>query len=92
MEPLIVTTSYRGVFFGYGDYSKATESTFVLKNARICVYWPEETHGVLGLAQEGPSVKARISPAAPEITLQGVTGVIRVTSQAAEAWEKEPWG
>lgn len=37
----------------------------------------------------GPSV--RIGPAAPAITLTGVTAIMECTAEAVEAWESEPW-
>jgi hypothetical protein len=91
MQPLLVTTEYRGVFFGYGDYSKASERIIDLERARMVVYWPEQTHGVLGLTNKGPGPGSKITPAAPRLTLQGVTAVALCTEEAAKAWEAEPW-
>lgn len=86
--PVVVTTSYRGVFFGYlaGDVGE----TVTITDARLCVRW-RDTHGFLGLAQDGPNAKCRIGPAVPELTLLGVTSVTRCTDKAVEAWEAEPW-
>lgn len=89
MQPLIVTTEHRGVFFGYGE--PTTESTIRLERARMCVYWPEGLHGVLGLAAVGPGQGSKIGPAVVALTLQAVTAVVEATPAAAEAWEKEPW-
>jgi len=87
--PLVVTTVHRGVFFGYGIPSDA--DTIKLKRARMAVYWPVETHGVVGLASDGPPKGARISPAAPEIILRDVTSVMVVSPEATEKWEMGPW-
>jgi len=87
--PLVVTTAHRGVFFGYGIPSDA--DTIKLKRARMAVYWPAETHGVVGLASDGPPKDARISPAAPEIILRDVTSVMAVSPKAVKRWEAEPW-
>ena len=87
--PLLVTTAHRGVFFGYGTLSG--DSTMTLEMARICIYWPNETHGVLGLASHGPGKGSRVGPAVPQIILRDVTACAVVTEQAALVWESEPW-
>lgn len=89
LHPLVVTTAHRGVFFGYGLPSDAR--TITLENARMCVYWPQETHGVLGLANLGPGEGSRITPAVRKIVLLDVTSVMSCTSVSTEAWEAEPW-
>ena len=89
MQPLVVTTAHRGVFFGYGE--PTTESTIRLERARMCVYWPESNHGVLGLVADGPKKGAKVGPAAPALTLRDVTAVMEVSEAAVKAWEKEPW-
>ncbi len=88
-KALIVTTAHKGVFFGYGEPSE--EKTIRLERVRMCIYWPKDNHGVLGLAADGPKQGARIGPAAPVMVLQDVTSVIEVSPQAAKQWEKEPW-
>lgn len=89
MKPLLVTTSHRGVFFGYGEPSDAP--TIRLERARMCVYWPESQRGVLGLASFGPQDGARIGPAVPVITLRDVTSVTECSDQAVPRWEAGPW-
>ena len=89
MQPLIVTTEHRGVFFGYGEVSDG--KIIRLERARMCIYWPVTNHGVVGLASKGPESGAKVGPAAPAITLQGVTAVLEVTDAAVKAWEAEPW-
>jgi hypothetical protein len=89
MQPLVVTTAHRGVFFGYGEPSDG--STIRLERARMCVYWPKETRGVVGLASDGPKRGSKVGPAAPAITLRDVTAVMEVSEEAAQAWEKGPW-
>lgn len=90
---VVVTTEHRGVFFGYVDAVPDLDQTKSVKvnQARMCVYWSAETHGVVGLAVEGPASGCKISPAALEITLAGVTAVMKCTDDAVEAWESEPW-
>lgn len=87
--PLLVTTAHRGVFFGLGTPSDA--KTIRLEQARMCVSWSSDMHGVLGLASKGPSKNCRIGPAVPALTLNDVTMAVEVSPEAAAAWEKQPW-
>jgi len=87
--PLVVTTEHKGVFFGYGQASDG--DTIRLEQARMCVYWSEETKSVLGLASSGPLGSCKIGPAVPAITLRGVTSCMEATKEAAEKWELGPW-
>jgi len=89
LQPLVVTTAHRGVFFGYGVASDAP--TIRLERVRMCVYWPAENKGVVGLAAHGPKKGARIGPAAPAMTLRDVTSVMEVAPEAVKRWEAEPW-
>ncbi len=89
MEPLLVTTEHRGVFFGYGT---PTESDIItLQRARMAVRWSPNMRGVLGLAVLGPDKDCRIGPAVESITLQGVTACIKVNDAASRKWEEQPW-
>jgi len=87
-RPVLVTTSYRGVFFGYA--SDTTGETIKLKRARNCIYWSADVKGFLGLAATGPTKLCRIGPAA-DITLRGITSVTEVTPEAVQLWEAAPW-
>lgn len=85
---VLVTTSHRGVFFGY---AKDTDGAIIkLRAARNCIYWPREQKGFLGLASEGPVAGARIGPAA-DLEVRDITSVAVCTPQAVQAWEKAPW-
>jgi hypothetical protein len=88
-QPLIVTTAHRGVFFGYGTPTDA--ATITLTNARMCVYWTCDLHGVFGLASRGPGAGCRIGPSVERITLRDVTAVIECSESAATEWGKEIW-
>ena len=87
--PLVVTTLHKGVFFGYGQ--PTSEKIIKLEKARMCVYWSTSVRSVLGLASGGPDASCKIGPAVPAITLQDVTAVLECSTEAAEAWNKEPW-
>lgn len=87
--PLMVTTAHRGVFFGYGIATDA--DTIELEQVRMCLYWPAEVKGVIGLSTVGPLKGSRVGPAAPSMLLRDVTAVMQVTPEAAKQWESEPW-
>lgn len=85
---VLVTTSHRGVFFGYA--SDTDSEAIKLRSARNCLYWPAENKGFMGLANMGPLKGARVGPAA-DIELRDITSVTEVTAAAAQAWEAAPW-
>jgi uncharacterized protein DUF6948 len=85
---VMVTTSHRGVFFGYAlDTSGAS---IQLRAARNCLYWPAENKGFMGLANMGPVKGARVGPPA-DIELRDITSVAECTDVAVAAWESAPW-
>ena len=86
---VLVTTSHRGVFFGYATDTDGP--TIFLRACRCCIYWPAEQKGFLGLASDGPKSGCKIGPAA-DFTARDITGVAEVTAAATKAWEKAPWG
>jgi hypothetical protein len=85
---VLVTTSHRGVFFGY---SKSTENeTIKLRAGRNVIYWGQSMKGFLGLASTGPDATCRIGPAA-DIQVRNVTSVSEVTPEAVTKFEAAPW-
>lgn len=86
--PVLVTTSHRGVFFGYAE--DISGATIRLRAARNCLYWPASNKGFLGLASDGPKKGARVGPAA-DVELRDITCVARCTPEAVKAWEAAPW-
>lgn len=85
---VLVTTTHRGVFFGYATETKGNQ--IALKRARNCVYWSVDVKGFLGLASSGPTAGCRIGPPA-DIDLRDITCVAEVTESARSAWESAPW-
>src|SRR6266403_2538217 len=79
---VLVTTSHRGVFFGYA--SNTDGETIKLRAARNCIYWPTDNKGFMGLANMGPVKGARVGPAA-DIELRDITSVAEVTTAAVAA-------
>lgn len=90
-KPVVITTEKRGVFFGYVEDDSALPEKIELANARMCVYWSQQTKGVLGLAASGPNSECRITSAIPKITLYQVTAILECSPEAAENWEKGLW-
>jgi hypothetical protein len=85
---VLITTEYRGVFFGYTDDTSG--DIIKLRAARNCIYWPREQKGFLGLASVGPLKGAKIGPAA-DLEVRKVTSVAACTDEAVKAWEAAPW-
>ena len=88
-RPVVVTTEYRGVFFGYA--TDTSGETIKLSRARNCIYWNNVLKGFLGLASVGPNEQCRIGPPV-DIELRKVTCVAECTPEAVRAWEAQPWG
>lgn len=82
-RPVIVTTEYRGVFFGYAEDTSG--DVISLKNMRNCIYWDSSIGGFMGLAKVGPDKKCRIG-AVCDGELRKVTAVLEVTLEAEAAW------
>jgi hypothetical protein len=85
---VLVTTEFRGVFFGYA--TRTDGETIELKRARNCVYWSADVKGFLGLASTGPNGDCRIGPPA-DIELRKITCVAEVSETAVKAWEAAEW-
>ena len=88
-EALVVTTAHKGVFFGYGQ--STDKDTIELKKCRMCVYWPADVRGVLGLAVTGPLKGSRITPAVSSIILREITSVMKASDEAIKNWEIGLW-
>lgn len=84
-RPVLITTEFRGVFFGYA--TDTSGDTVTLTNARNCIYWSAKTGGFGGLAANGPAAGSRIGERISQIELRKVTSVSEVTPAAVEAWE-----
>ena len=84
-RPVIITTEFRGVFFGYAINTDG--DTINLRSARNCIYWDSSIGGFMGLAEKGPGPNCKIGPRA-DIELRKVTAILEVTPEAVKAWEK----
>lgn len=82
-RPVLVTTEYRGVFFGYA--TDTSGDTVDLKRARMAIRWGT-TRGIMELAEVGPNKSSKISARA-DLQLRKVTSVMEVTDAATKQWE-----
>ena len=87
-RPVLVTTTHRGVFFGYA--TDTAGATIKMRSARNCIYWSADVKGFIGLASNGPTENCKIGPAA-NIELRDITCVAECTPEAVAAWENAPW-
>ena len=85
---VVVTTTHRGVFFGYS--TDTSGDVIHLRAARNCIYWSAGVRGFMGLAATGPDKKSKVGPAA-DIEVRNITSVIKCTPEATAAWEAAPW-
>ena len=88
---VVVTTEFKGVFYGKLEFYNRKDNCAVLSNARMCVYWSANTKGILGLASIGPQNGSKITPIIPSIELTKVTAVMDCTIQAIDQWDKGIW-
>lgn len=87
MKAVIVTTEFRGVFYGRLK-SEDTEKRIVeLERFRNIIYWPRETQGFVGLSTEGPLKGCRLGALGSTIKLWAVTSVIECSETAIKRFE-----
>lgn len=85
-KAVLVTTEFRGVFFGYITDSSKVPAEITLAGARNCIYW-DKCGGFLGLAVTGPNKDCRIGARLSEpLTLYKITSVTPVSTEAEKAW------
>ena len=87
-KAVLVTTEFRGVFFGHIKNDKNLPNEIVLTKARNCIYWSADCGGFLGLASKGPNSNCKIGVIVPELKLYKITSVTPVSDEATERWEK----
>ena len=85
---VIVTTSHRGIFFGYA--ADTSGNSIKLKRGRNCISWSSDLRGFVGLATVGPNKSCKVGPAA-DMEVRDITAVLEVSKEAAEKWENAPW-
>lgn len=89
---VLVTTEYRGVFFGRlerePDYEQDARR-IILHGVRNVIRWTGE-RGFLGLATHGPEKGSRIGATAEEVQLHGINLVADCSDVAIKAFVA--WG
>lgn len=87
-KAVLITTEFRGVFFGYVKNDKNLPAEITLTKAKNCIYWSSVVRGFLGLASTGPVSGCTIGATINEITLYKITSVTPVEEKAVAVWEK----
>jgi len=90
-DPVLVTTEFRGVFFGDLLSYDAAARVARLKDAQNCIYWSKDVAGVFGLAASGPDKNCRIGPIIKSLLLERVTSISECSDKAVNAWREQPW-
>lgn len=85
--PVLVTTQYRGVFFGFVDPAEKASKTLTLTDCRCCISWSASIGGFLGLAAVGPNQDCKIGTQAPSVLLHDITSVTDCAEAAVAAWK-----
>src|ERR1700679_679677 len=83
---VLVTTEFRGVFFGYVKSDSKLPDEITITKARNCIYWAASVGGFLGLASKGPDSQCKIGVEVPELRLFKVTSVTPVSDEAVQKW------
>lgn len=85
-KAVLVTTEFRGVFFGYVKEDKHLPDEITITQVKNCIYWSADCGGFLGLAAHGPTSGCKIGTQVPELRLFKVTSVTPVSDEAAKKW------
>lgn len=85
-KAVLVTTEFRGVFFGYVKNDNKLPAEITLTKVRNCIYWAASVGGFLGLASKGPDSQCKIGSEVPELRLFKITSVTPVSDEAAQKW------
>jgi len=88
-KSVLITTEFRGVFFGFVKDDSKLPAEITLTDARNCIYWSSDCNGFLGLAANGPTKDCKIGAKVSEITLYKITSVTPVSDKAVELWKKK---
>lgn len=87
-NPVLITTEFRGVFYGRIKKDSKLPAEITISKARNCIYWAAKVGGFAGLASVGPNHECRIGAPVDEITIYKITAVVPVTKAAAKNWDE----
>ena len=85
-QAVLVTTKFRGVFFGRLVEDIHLPEEITLSDARNCIYWSADINGFLGLADTGPDKSCKIGARVASLRLFSVTSITPCTEEAVTAW------
>lgn len=85
---VVVVTQGNAIFCGWT--TDADGNVVKLRAARQAIYYSADTHGLLGLAANGPGKDSRIGPPA-DIAVRNVTHIIECSPKAVTVWEEAGW-
>jgi hypothetical protein len=85
-KAVLVTTEFRGVFFGRIKDDSKLPAEVTLTTVRNCLYWSASCGGFLGLASAGPNKDCKIGALVPEVTLYKITSITPVSEEAEQQW------
>lgn len=88
MKAVLVTTEFKGVFFGFVKNEKKLPAEITLTSAKNCIYWSSDCKGFLGLAAYGPINGCKVGAEIKEITLYKITSITPVEEKAVDVWKK----
>lgn len=87
-KAVLITTEFRGVFFGYIKNDKKAPEELTITGARNCIYWSADCGGFLGLAATGPTKSCKIGKKVSELTVYKITSITPIEDDSAiKAWE-----
>lgn len=86
---VVVVTNGNAIYCGWTAEPEA--EVMRLRAARQAVYYSAETHGLLGLAANGPAKGSRIGPPADIPALRNISQVIECSPEAVKTWEDAQW-
>ena len=85
-KAVLVTTEFRGVFFGNVKDDKNLPDEITLTDVKNCIYWSSDCGGFLGLAANGPTSGCKIGTRVDELRLFKITSVTPVSDEAVKKW------
>jgi len=89
-QSVLVTTEFKGVFYGEIKDNLKLPEEITIFNARNCIYWSSDLGGFLGLVAQGPDSNCKIGPIIPELTLYKITSVSPITDkEVIKKWKSE---
>ena len=87
-KAVLVTTEFRGVFFGFVKEDSKLPDEITLTKVKNCIYWSSDINGFLGLSATGPNGNCKVGAEVPELRLFKITSVAPVSDEALKQWSR----